>query len=167
MEGGVIGRFEAWPSWRVAALIVAAIFTFSCAPQPRNRSPESRLLQSKIVPAIVQWSKGDAPRMKLSEIPEVRSFDYICVVPEYKNHSIIENEVPEVSEYKGITGSHVPEMKLALIGVRNGTAHVGYISLYDLSLQIAPKTCRQSQSAIFLRLQRDRSSTIPIASLGE
>ncbi len=146
-------------------LPLALIMLAACTPQPQNPSPESKFLQSQLVPAINSWAKSNSQEMRLFAIPAVRSFDYLCIVPEYQDHSKIESELPVVREYRGRAGHLVPEMRMALVGTKGATAHVGYIVLNDLDLTRHSWKCHKTNRLV---AKREKSKiSVPLASLEE
>lgn len=150
----------------VKVVLPLALALVACAPRPQNPSPESKFLQSQLVPAMNQWSKTSSPVMPLNEIAEIRSFDYLCAVPEYQDHSSIEAELPNVKNYRGSTGEMVPETRIAVIGVKGNAAHVAYLRRNPLTIYGHARRCYRASHAVLQR-QRRQGTNLPWASLGE
>ena len=133
----------------VAAL--SALLLAGCL--PRTGSPEARFLQNELIPTMKAWSRTDFPRLHLYRSTAVTSFDYICALPEYREHSTIESEVPQVTTYRGAAGYElVPEMWTAIIGVKADTAHVAYVPMRELMVnRRGTRRCYPASKAILVR----------------
>lgn len=152
-------------AWR-QLLVLAGLAIVACSPQLRNSSEESRTLQDRLVPDMNRWSQGSSPIYSLHKHPAVRSFDYLCAVAEYESHSKIETELPFVREYRGTTGDVVPEINIAIIGVKGSVAHVAYLKRDPLTIYGARVRCHRARKAVLTRQIR-KETTLPFARLEE
>ena len=153
--------------WCVVIAAAIAACTPSGPPAPHHPSKESNFLQKQLVPAMDRWSQTSSPALRLYRSPIMRTFDHICRLYEYADISDIRSELPQVTKYRGAIRDpfsnydyRVPEMKIAIIGVKGDTAHVAHLELNRWLIPgTAKKLCYQADRAMLVRQYRKRGET--------
>ena len=136
-----------------------------CAPKP-TPSDDSRYLAEQIVPRLISWAKGSGLSLDLSKMIAGKSYDDICFVVEYSSLKIIEQSLgSKVATYHGDFGRYVPELKWAIVAVKDGEAHAALGDGATLNINMVPgRLCTSANRAILVRLDKP-DTTIPTARL--
>lgn len=116
-------------------LLGATTVVSACSPPFGGTSEDSEFLQRQVVPRVVSWAKGGAAELRLDPLVGARGYDEICVVGEYTSLDVLDREgVAELKRVRSDFGSYVPESNTALIGIRDGEAHVALVRRSEVFL---------------------------------
>lgn len=152
------------PEWVIGCVVlfVAVPILFIVAlllPEPPGEhSPQSEILQSNVAAQILAWSDSEADTLDLAKLEGLKGFDHVCYVWQYQPLRRIEERVGPIDKYYSRYSYHyVPENWVALIGVRDRTAHVARIRIGNFSIGGSTlKGCAPVRSAM---LKKDPVST--------
>lgn len=112
----------------VPTAILLGIAVLFLAPQQISRqSPQSKQLQSTVVPQLLAWGKSESNELRLNRLKALQAFDHVCYVWQYMPYDTIEAEIGPVEDFFGAYGGYLPENRTAFIGVRGSSAHVAHI----------------------------------------
>lgn len=125
--------------WNLHRAIWLAAISFGlvagCTGEPINKSAESELLRTEVVPQLLAWAKSDSQKLELGRLNTLQDFDHVCSVWEYQDYSKIEALAGPIASYFGsYRGGMVPENQTAFVGVRAGSAHVAHMRKQHLQI---------------------------------
>lgn len=146
---------------RVSAYIPLAALALGlsgCSGEPRDKSLESELLRTAIVPQVLAWSKSDSKKLYLNDLSALQEFDHICFVWEYQDYKSIEEVLGPIKSYSGTYLGMVPENKVAVVGVIGQSAHASHLA--SNVFNIVGKKCAALGRASLIKSNRNGTTRI-------
>lgn len=135
-------------------LALLGLVTVLCSCSPVEKSAESEFLQKSVAPQIGQWAAGPEATFSLATISLDRGYDAFCLAPEYYPLSSVEKHVSTpIVDYHSNFGRHIPEMRMALVALRGGSAHAALLNVSDIEFRQVdfehPPKCVDARRAAF------------------
>ena len=134
----------------------------ACQPTP---SPESKDLQSSLVPRIIAWSKNGGV-FNLSQAIPSGTYDMVCIIPEYNCLRGLKI-LGRIDEHHSAFGMCIPENDSAIVLVGGHKAHAALIDGAKLRFDVLSYgECAPASGAV-LRSNPESWRYSPIADLAK
>jgi hypothetical protein len=114
---------------RHSLLVALSLLLAACSPyNTEGPSADTEFLESRVLPRILQWAKGDEPELRLAPLIEGRGYDRICSVRPYDGLDLIDGKASApIKTFHSRFGSVFKNGHSALIVTRKNDAHAIWV----------------------------------------
>ncbi|HEX8124201.1 MAG TPA: hypothetical protein VF548_01305 [Allosphingosinicella sp.] len=153
----------------IALSLFLASMLAACSPyDAQGPSADTKFLESRVLPRILEWAKGSEPELRLAPLLEGRGYDHICSVRPYDGLDLIDGKAgAPIKTFHSRFGRHFKNGYSALVATHGNDAHAIWVPEAELFLGANRDTpCFRTSSATLVRRNQANYRGV-IASLQE
>ncbi|HYW17668.1 MAG TPA: hypothetical protein VE891_16125 [Allosphingosinicella sp.] len=160
-----VAHFGGRPASIWLAMVACLILPGCGAIAVSGASEETAYLDREVIPQIIKWRAG-TESFSFARFAKLRNYEKICLLGQYGSLDMIGREVEPLDSYYSTFGAYVPENFIAVVAIRNRTAHAALLELGTFDIGIVPaKRCGNAEKTVLRRVAPEHEWSSPSALL--